>query len=156
MASLLMEAAMISDGCLKAMLRYNADRSIEWLSALMMLNWAFVLSLPGDTLRASASYAAFAPHGVNEERLAVVLGIIGAVRVVTLWINGRWPRGPALRILGCVTGAILWSQIAWLLALAASASGALSTGVGAYALLAGAEVLSIYKAAFDARYERGA
>ena len=33
--------------------------------------------------------------------------------------------------------------------------GIVATGTGVYAMLAVAEILSIYKAAFDARYERG-
>lgn len=137
-------------------LRHNADRSIEWFSSLAMLNWALILTLPGDTMSGS-SFSEFRHYGLDEIRLAVVLGIVGAVRVVVLWVNGRWPRGPSLRIAGCVIGALIWSQVAWLIALGTIVGqGVVSTGTGVYAMLAFAEVLSIYKAAFDARYDRGA
>ncbi|MET3352394.1 UNVERIFIED_ORG: hypothetical protein ABID33_000277 [Xanthobacter viscosus] len=137
-------------------LRHNADRSIEWFSSIVMLNWAFILSLPGETMAVEGTFSEFNHYGLGEERLAVVLALVGAVRIVVLWINGRWPRGPLLRIGGCVVGAMIWGQIAWLMALGTIVDrGIVATGTGVYAMLAVAEILSIYKAAFDARYERG-
>ena len=139
----------------RELLRHNADRSIEWFSALAMLVLATILVMPGDTM-AGPSFREFDHYGLNEARLAAALGIVGAVRVVALWINGRWPRGPMLRIGGSVIGAMIWGQIAWLITLGALLNnGTISTDTGIYTLLAIGEILSIYKAAFDARYERG-
>ena len=135
-------------------LNLHADRSMEWFSASAMLVWCLVLSQPGDTLTLSPSFSEFVRSGFTETRLAAVFGIIGGSRIVALIINGRWPRSPLFRISGAILGCVIWGQIAWLQYLGSTASGAISTGVGVYALLALADSANIYRAAFDARYHR--
>lgn len=135
-------------------LNSHADRSVEWLSALAMLNWCLILAQPGNTYSLSPSFAEFTRYGLTEDRLALLFGVIGSARVVALVINGKWPRSPVLRIAGAMLGGLIWGQIAWLQYLGSAASGAISTGVGIYALLAVAEIANVYRAAFDARYHR--
>lgn len=130
----------------------HADRSIEWFSALAMLSWCITLMRPGDTFAAYPLYAEFGRYGLTESRLALAFGAVAVVRLVALFVNGRWPRSPILRMLGSGGGVLLWGQVAVLQLIGAAANGVPSTGPGIYALLALAEALCIYRAAFDARY----
>lgn len=135
-------------------LNAHADRSMEWFSAASMLVWCLVLSQPGDSLAASPSFSEFVRSGFSETRLAAVFGVVGGARLVALLINGRWPRSPLFRMTGAMIGCVIWGQIAWLQYLGSTASGAISTGVGIYALLALADCANVYRAAFDVRYHR--
>jgi len=128
------------------------DRGLEWFSALVMVAWGFTLALPGDTL-AGPSFAAFHRYDLTETFWAWLFGAIGAARLVALYINGRWPTTPFIRMVGSLFGAISWGQVSWLIAEGTYySSGVASTGTAIYGLLALAEVFSIFRAAFDARY----
>lgn len=129
------------------------DRALEWFSSLVMFCWGIVLALPADTLSAP-QYAAFRRFGATEEFWAISLMAIGAMRLTALYINGRWPKTPMLRMVGSLFGAVTWAQVFVLIAEGSIQAGAANTGLGVYGPLALAEVLSIYRAAFDARYYR--
>lgn len=119
-----------------------------------MLAWGFVLGQPGDTL-AAPNFQEFVVQGLTEERLAWLFGAVGAARLVTLAINGRWPRTPLARVFGSAAGAIMWSQIASMFGVSWWWYGFAGTGFAIYGLLAAADLFSIYWAAFDVRYQRG-
>ena len=128
------------------------DRGLEWFSALVMIGWAVALGLPGDTLAAPA-FVEFRRFGFTEQFWAAVFGIMGGARIAALYINGRWPRTPYIRMVGSLFGTMSWAQVAWLLfAGGYFATGIPTTGVAVYGLLALADLLSIFRAAFDARY----
>lgn len=130
------------------------DRGLEWLSATIMLMWGFVLMAPGDTL-AGPQYVAFLRFGATEEFWAFSFTAVGATRLAALYINGRWPRTPLIRMGGSLFGAISWGQVTWLLFESSVLQGQpWNTGVAAYGPMALAELLSIYRAAIDARYYR--
>lgn len=131
------------------------DRGLEWFSALVMMWWSLCLAFPGDTL-AAPSFSAFHRYEWQTEELwACIFGAIGGARLVALYINGKWPRTPAIRIIGSAFGLISWAQVAWLITEGTAVkTGVLSTGTGMYALLALADLVSIFRAAFDARYYR--
>jgi hypothetical protein len=129
------------------------ERGLEWLSGIMMVAWGVILALPGDTLSA-ASFREFAAHGLNEEALAYIFGTIGGVRLAALYINGRWPKTPLLRMMGAGAGLLMWGQVASMFGISFITTGAAGTGFAAYGCLAMAEIFSIYWAAFDARYHR--
>jgi hypothetical protein len=130
------------------------DRGLEWYSALVMVGWGFVLALPGDTL-AGPSFVAFQRYGLTESFWAWLFGATGAARLAALYINGRWPTTPYIRMFGSLFGAISWAQVAWLVAEGTFFSnGVASTGTVVYGLLALAEVFSLFRACFDARYYR--
>lgn len=128
------------------------DRGLEWFSALVMVGWAVALGLPGDTL-AAPSFSEFRRFGFTEEFWAAIFGVIGGARISALYINGRWPRTPYIRMMGSLFGAVSWAQVAWLLFAGGYLNtGIPTTGVAVYGLLALADLLSIFKAAFDVRY----
>jgi hypothetical protein len=141
---------------LKTRLRAHVnDRALEWFSASIMLAWSLVLALPGQTL-AGPSFAAFNRFDWMTEALwAWVFGVVGAARIVALYINGRWPKTPHIRMAGSLFGALSWAQVAWLITEGTyNATGVASTGTAVYTLLALADIFSIYRARFDARYYR--
>ena len=130
------------------------DRTVEWLSSLLMGAWCITLALPGETL-SQPVYTAFHRFGMTEAAWAIVFGVVCIARLVALYINGRWPRSPKIRIIGASFGALSWGQVSALLYQASAANGTpLSTGCLVYALLAVFEVYSAYRAAFDVRYHQ--
>jgi len=130
------------------------DRGLEWFSAAVMLSWGLVLALPGDTL-AQPSFAEFAQHGFTERVLAWVAGLIGALRLAALYVNGRSPRSPHVRVIGCLLGCLFWERVAWLLLAGTwSQAGVASVSAAVYALLGLADFLGIFRSAYDVRYTR--
>jgi hypothetical protein len=129
------------------------DRALEWFSAFVMLSWGLVLALPGDSL-AGQNFYAFRRYGMTEDLWAWIFGAVGSARIIALYINGRWPRTPHIRMLGALFGAVSWGQVAWLITESTLATGVASTGIPVYAMLALADLFSIFRSAFDARYYR--
>ena len=81
------------------------DRVIEWMFAVMMASWGAYLLLPMETFD-NPQYAVLAV--LAPEQVWGVFSIaIAAVRMIALWINGRWRRTPAIRC-GCSTIGVIW------------------------------------------------
>jgi hypothetical protein len=130
------------------------ERAIEWYSALVMMSWGATLAMPGDTLSAPA-FAAFSRYGVTEDMWAAAFCTAGGARIIALYINGRWPRTPYVRIACSLFASVSWAQIGWLLFEGSYlTTGTFTTGPLTYALLALFDIISVYRAAFDARYNR--
>ncbi len=139
-------------GPLTRLMLFLNDRALEWFSAFVMLGWGVTLLFPGDTL-AGAQYAAFARFGMTEEFWSWAFSIVGIARLVALYINGRWPKSPHIRMAGSLFGALSWAQVSYLLFVSSwAATGVPTTGPVVYGLLAMADLLGIARAAFDARY----
>ncbi len=128
------------------------DRALEWFSALAMLLCGLALSTQSEVLHGPA-WDAFHAHGNTEELWATTFALTGAARLVALYINGRWPKTPLIRILGSTIGAVCWSQLSYLLIEGEVLNGGVFTlGSVVYGLLALADLFSVFRAAFDARY----
>ncbi len=128
------------------------DRGLEWFAACVMLAWGVTFSLPGDLLNEPA-FIAFHRFGTTDSFWAFIFSAAGAARLIALYINGRWPRSPHIRIVCALFGAVSWAQIAYLFLEAALINNTpIGTGPAVYALLAGFELISVHRAAFDARY----
>ena len=137
---------------MKVALKSLSDRSIEWFAACVMLAWGVTFSLPGDLLSQPA-FVAFNRYGTTDSFWVFAFTGMGATRLIALYINGRWPRSPHIRIVGALFGAISWAQIAYLFLEAAQINQTpVGTGPAVYALLGVFELISIHRAAFDARY----
>jgi hypothetical protein len=137
---------------LKTALKSLADRTNEWFSSLVMIAWGATLALPGDLL-SQPGFVAFRRFGMTEASWAALFAFVGAARLVALYINGRWPRSPHIRMVGALFGAVSWVQVSVLLYEAAGINNTpVTTGCAVYALLAAFELFSINRAAFDARY----
>jgi hypothetical protein len=137
---------------MRVALQSLSDRTIEWFSALVMLSWAFTMALPGGLLD-QPGFVAFHRFGLTEGFWTFAFGTVGAGRLIALYINGRWPRSPHIRMFGALFGAVSWGQVSVLLYQASIINNTpISTGCAVYALLAAFELFSINRAAFDARY----
>ena len=135
--------------------RDHDERAVEWLCAGIMVAWGVTLAINGDTLKQPA-FAAFHRFGATESFWAWMFGGSGFARTAALYINGRWPKTPIIRMVCAGFGFLSWSQLSWLfLEGTALATGTPTPGIGVYAVLALAELYSIYRAAHDARYYHG-
>lgn len=144
--------ALRRGGALGRFLAAISDRYAEWFSAACMIAWGIALAMPGDTL-AGPNFIAFRRFGISEDTWAAVFLVIGVARMITLFLNGRWPTGPYVRMAGSLFGALSWAQVSLLLFLGTYLpTGIMQTGPLIYALLAGSDLLSIFRASFDARY----
>lgn len=128
-------------------------RALEYFCAFVMLAWAAVLALPGDTL-AAGSLKPLLALGIQEAWVAMVYGAMGAARLVTLAINGRWPNGPWLRVAGAGLGFLMWSQVVMVIVSNSLQTGVATTGIAVYLPMALAELYSIFRASSDGRYTR--
>lgn len=134
------------------LVRHMQDRSTEWLSALVMIAWGVTLALPGDTL-AGASFSAFRRFGMDETSWSLVFFGAGCTRVAALWINGRWPRTPTIRMALAAFGALSWVQVSLLLYQSSVEHMApLGTGPGVYGILALYDLIAVFRASVDVRY----
>lgn len=132
-------------------------RALEWLTSTVILSFAFVLALPGDTLAASPSFLAFQVIGADEVALAMPLTVIAVMRMGGLWINGNWQRSPLLRCIGAVFGAGIFASLGMMFAVPvlSGQQAAVTTGVGTYFVLAAFDVLAAYRSAADVgNYQR--
>ena len=134
-------------------------RTSEFGAALVQLFFAITLSLPGDTLAGGPAYAGFRNLGVEESFLTLVLGVMGALRIGALYVNGAVRRSPELRAICAVFGCGLFVSLgvafgwAWLTG-APDAPTGLGTATGTYFALAIVELISVYRTGADARATR--
>lgn len=129
------------------------DRGLEWFSAAVMVAWGLTLAMPGNTLDGANFLAFHRSPWMTETFWATAFGLVGGGRFVALYINGRSPRTPHARIVGAVFGVLSWSQVSLLITEGTyHSTGVASTGTGVYALLALADLFSVFRAAHDARY----
>jgi hypothetical protein len=127
-------------------------RDNEWFSAFVMCAWAVILALPGDAL-SGPSFSAFHRQGLTEVFWAGVFGSVGGLRLTALYINGRNPKTPYARMLGAAFGFVAWAYVGTLVYLGTMDQlGVISPGCGVYSVLALAEIRSLYRASYDARY----
>lgn len=126
-------------------------RALEYYCASVMLCWAGVMALPGDTL-AAGSLKPLLSMGISEAWVAGVYGAMGSARLVTLVVNGRWPKGPWLRVVGALFGFALWMQVFVVIAWTCLQTGIPTTGLAVYFPMAMAEMYSVYRASSDGRY----
>ncbi|WP_417723946.1 hypothetical protein [Salipiger sp.] len=132
-------------------------RALEWMTSAIIFVFACTLALPGDTLAASRSFSSFRDVGLTEENLILAFTLIAVMRFAGLWINGSWRRSPVLRMTGAALGAgIFWALAALFAApYLSGVQGALTSGVGTYAVLGAADAWAAYRAAADVpRYRR--
>lgn len=147
---------------MKVALRSLEERAIEWMTALAALWWGINLAMSGDMLSAPR-FAAF--HFLDEATWSALFLSLGMIRLVALWVNGRWPTTPYIRIVCAFASMILFGMVSKVLVdphivgwngtwstlqLALSAAG---PAWGIYGLLSTFEVVTIYRAAYDSRYE---
>lgn len=124
--------------------RQFRHRKLEWFTSYLLLSWGVALGLGVEAfdLPAYAMLERWAPQGY----WAILCVLLGGARMVTLVINGLWPRGYWLRVVGAGIGFNYWAAVA---------TGFASTGgwtaVAAYHAVALAELINAYMIMRDHR-----
>lgn len=133
----------------------EAGRSTEWLTSILLVAFALTLALPGDTLNATHAYTGFLILGFNEPLLILLLGTIGSVRLVALYVNGAWHRTPTFRLIGAMLGAMAFAMMAMTFLYPILAMGGpdettpMSTAFSTYFILFVFDVIAVYRSAAE-------
>jgi hypothetical protein len=129
-------------------------RATEWLFAVIMINWGWILLLPHDTFSLSSSYGVLLTVA-PEEVWGIGCLIVGLVRFIALVINGTFAdspyarRSPHVRAVMSALSCFFWMQISlsFLVALGDKPPG---TGIAVYPVILWFEVYCAFRAARDA------
>ncbi len=105
-------------------------RMSEWFLAVMMLNWAIVLTLDPNVFEAGQSFKALAGM-MLQENWALVCFVLGSARLVILAINGAWRRTAHMRALGSLVSALFWFEVT----IGFLQGGVVTTGLAIYPML---------------------
>ena len=126
-------------------------RATEWLASAVLLTFAMVLAVPGETTTSTSGFRTFVQLGLDDAALAAPLGLIATARMSALYVNGAWKRSPIVRTVGSVAGASIFAMIGMAFVWPMFDVGAaLSTGA-VYFTLAAFEALSAYRSGADVR-----
>lgn len=122
---------------------FCSHRLFEWTMAIAMTLFGWHVVLFPSTMVQSRYVGVLLILPMST--FAVLCVIIGTCRIIALSRNGHWPEwGPHIRAFTALTAAVLWAQLAVSLAQYAS------PGMWVYAVLAGAEFRSVWRARRDA------
>lgn len=133
----------------------SRTRDLEWVAAIFFLGMSGTLAWPGDTLK-SPVFSLFHVWGLGESFWTGWFGGIAVLRMAVLYVNGRSPKTPFLRMVGAFIGLVTWTQLGYMVGRASMETyGALTIGVGLFLPLAFIEFVSIVRARLDARYLSG-
>lgn len=129
---------------------HGANRLFEWVVSGMMLMIGFTLAMPGEV--ASDPLNVLVKSGVaSEEILAFFFCAIAMVRIMALWANGRIPtHGPRARAICSAVAALIWSQMALASVWVGTVAGQTTLAAAIYGSLTIGELLSCYRATYDA------
>lgn len=126
-------------------------RLFEWVTTFIMLGMAATIIASPDTL-ARGAFRYMLVAGFTPLVLGAFFTLVGGVRLVALYINGRsklW--GPRLRMLGALGGAFVWSWMAIALVVLTQDTSTLSLGIFNWIGLVLGEVVSCARAGSDVR-----
>lgn len=133
---------------------YSSNRLFEWIMAGGLLMVAFTLALPGDSLDRGV-LRLLIQSGFSEPAMTVLFAIIGTMRAVALFANGKLPfYGPLMRYFGSFVGALVWAMMMSPLAYDSLLSGNPSIFVPLLGMLTLGELISVYRAVRDGGFRR--
>lgn len=124
-------------------------RMFEWLMGAAMIGMAGQLFYTPESLTQSL-FKQVVSVGIGPYAMATILGMTGLARLISLYLNGRWVPSPKVRFACCLIGALVWLHMG--VALIAARVEYVSLSVYVFAALTAGEVLSCYRASYDARH----
>ena len=131
------------------------QRLVEWAGAVQLMLLGWILMQPDDSFGASTSFIAMGEL-FNEDTWAVILLMIGIIRLIALIINGSMESvTPWFRAIGAVFGFSCFAVITYSMLASKFLLGApYTTGLAMYPVAASCEVAAMYLAFMDARIYR--
>lgn len=87
-------------------------RGTEWHMAKVLLLFALILLLPGDTMNWQ-SYATLQRYGVNETTFVGALLALGIVRTLGLYVNGYHFRTPLWRAVTSFLSCLMFGALSY-------------------------------------------
>lgn len=127
-------------------------RLFEWVTTIIMLGMAATIILYPDAL-AKGAFRYMLVAGFTPLVMGLFLAVVGAVRVVALYLNGRSPLwGPRVRAVGALAGAFIWCWMAVALAYLTNDTGFPSIGIFNWIGLTLGEIVSCARAGSDVRH----
>lgn len=130
------------------------NRKLEWLTALMFINFAVTTAIWPDTISKGA-FKYLNVFGLSPIMMVCLLGAFSYMRVMALYYNGRGlPWSARARFVCSVFGVYIFGHMALALAYLKTETGELSLGVGTHVILAGAELYSCLRAGADVNEKR--
>jgi len=129
---------------------YYRNKLFEWVMATAMIGLALEIAIWPQTIGASSFRLMLSL--VSAGYMGIFFLIFGTMRVIALIANGRWPEhGPLLRSMGAGSAALMWAQMCVALIELNLDKGIPSPGIPVYFALTVGELISAYRATFDAR-----
>lgn len=86
------------------------ERIPEWMTAGTMF-LACVQLLTFSSIENADGFVLFELLGIPKYLPIITIGVFGFLRLVALYINGRWNRTPLIRAVGAVVGAMFFSML---------------------------------------------
>lgn len=134
------------------LVRFNhkfTARATEWLFAVFLVGWCVVLLAFPSIFHSPQSAPQFAMLDRMFGQVAVGFscGIMGIVRLIALWINGRSAGTPFIRMAMAFFSCFFW----WNISLGLVLSGVPTTGWAMYPAILLFEMINVLRAASDAR-----
>lgn len=127
--------------------RHFEARAIEWWNGFILLAWgAYVILHPGLFQGPTGPTWTGLLMIADQEVWGFSAFVIGSIRVVALFINGKWGVTPLIRVLTSFMSVFVWFWIA----VGLIKSGIPNTGIVVYSWLMVADMYSAYRAASDA------
>lgn len=124
-------------------------RMSEWGLGYIMLSWGVLLILnPRMFEQGGDIYGGF---GYEQAHWAALAVIIGAVRLVALFVNGASQRTPTIRAAVSVASAVMWVHILNGFFASYLESGLVHTGFAVYPWFVLGDIYNAYRAGMDAR-----
>jgi hypothetical protein len=128
---------------------FCCNRVVEWLCAVMLINFGLTCALTPDTL-AVGSFKYLTALGVTPAAFTVGTLGVGIVRIMALYFNGYGlPWSARVRALCAIFGACLFGVMGLALVYLTRDTGVLSLGAGTHFALAVIELYSCLRAGAD-------
>lgn len=131
-----------------------ACRLFECVTTFVMLGMAVtIIASPVTIERGDYRYMLVA--GFTPLVLGLFFTIVGILRVVALYGNGRFSWGPQLRALGAAAGAVMWCWLCIALGYLTIVTGIVPLEIFNWLGLAAGEIVSMARAGADVRTKPG-
>lgn len=125
--------------------KYASARKLEWIMTGMMLHLAYILALPAETFKLSASFNVLASF-FTESGWALIFATCGFIRLIILILNGaHFKRSAELRMIMAGCSFMIITMWVW----GIDAAGTVSTGGATYKWLALGELMNVWQAQSD-------